>query len=150
YLGPFLDGFYLADAPEFERWTESERASLATEGIRAIEIAAKTAAESGRPEEAAEYWHRLTRIDPANSPIATSYIGARRALGDRSAGLAQGKAHADSLRRELDTGPSRAFQQMLERIREYQTREHAIPARAGSGDPRTPLPLPPFAEQPAA
>jgi DNA-binding SARP family transcriptional activator len=31
YVGPFLDGFYLADAPEFERWTESERASLATE-----------------------------------------------------------------------------------------------------------------------
>ena len=30
YAGPFLDGFYLADAPEFERWTESERASLAT------------------------------------------------------------------------------------------------------------------------
>ena len=30
YVGPFLDGFYLADAPEFERWTESERASLAT------------------------------------------------------------------------------------------------------------------------
>src|SRR5262249_49687003 len=41
YAGAFLDGFYLADAPEFERWTESERASLATEGIRALEIAAR-------------------------------------------------------------------------------------------------------------
>jgi DNA-binding SARP family transcriptional activator len=151
YLGPFLDGFYLADAPEFERWTESERASLATEGIRAIEIAAKTAGESGRPEEAAEYWHRLTRIDPANSRIATSYIEALAALGDRSAALAHGKAHADYLRRELDTGPSRAFQQMLERIREYQTREHAIPtARAETRDVVPAVMSPPAAEQPGA
>src|SRR5947209_6298154 len=28
YAGPFLDGFYLGDAPEFERWAESERALL--------------------------------------------------------------------------------------------------------------------------
>ena len=28
YAGPFLDGFYLRDAPEFERWSESERGRL--------------------------------------------------------------------------------------------------------------------------
>ena len=33
YAGPFLDGFYLADAPEFERWVEEERGSLAADGI---------------------------------------------------------------------------------------------------------------------
>src|SRR5688500_8397415 len=29
YGGPFLDGFFLNDAPEFEQWVESERADLA-------------------------------------------------------------------------------------------------------------------------
>ena len=125
YTGPFLDGFYLADAPEFERWTESERASLATEGIRAIEIAAKASADAGRREEAAELWHRLTKVDPANSRAATSYIEALAALGDRSAALAHAKAHVDYLRRELEEEPSRSFQQAVERIREYETREHA-------------------------
>ncbi|HVE35313.1 MAG TPA: BTAD domain-containing putative transcriptional regulator [Gemmatimonadaceae bacterium] len=125
YVGPFLDGFYLADAPEFERWTESERASLATEGIRAIEVAAKASADAGHRDEAAEFWRRLTATDPANSRAATSYIEALAALGDRSAALAHGKAHADYLRREFDAEPSRAFQQALERIREYETREHA-------------------------
>ncbi|HEV8215331.1 MAG TPA: BTAD domain-containing putative transcriptional regulator, partial [Gemmatimonadaceae bacterium] len=125
YAGPFLDGFYLADAPEFERWTESERASLATEGTRAIEVAAKASADAGRREEAAELWHRLTKIDPANTRAATSYIEALAALGDRSAALAHGKAHADYLRREFDSEPSKGFQQALERIREYETREHA-------------------------
>src|SRR5678815_4386282 len=28
YHGPFLDGFYLSEAPEFERWVEEERARL--------------------------------------------------------------------------------------------------------------------------
>jgi DNA-binding SARP family transcriptional activator/TolB-like protein len=140
YLGPFLDGFYLADAPEFERWTESERSSLATEGIRAIEAAAKASVDGGRREEAAELWHRLTKIDPANSRAATSYIEALAALGDRSAALAHGKAHGDYLRREFDTQPSRAFQQALERIREYETKEHPAAGngrRATGGGPRT-------------
>ena len=29
YHGPFLDGFFLSGAPEFERWTDGERARLA-------------------------------------------------------------------------------------------------------------------------
>ena len=134
FTGPFLDGFYLADAPEFERWTESERASLATEGIRALEVAAKASADASRREESAELWHRLTKIDPANSRAATSYIETLAALGDRSAALAHAKAHADYLRRELEEEPSRAFQQAVERIRQYETREH--PA-AGGGRPAT-------------
>ena len=28
YRGPFLPGFFVADAPEFERWMEEERARL--------------------------------------------------------------------------------------------------------------------------
>ena len=157
YVGPFLDGFYLADAPEFERWTESERASLATDGIRAIEIAAKASADGGRREEAAEHWHRLTHIDPANSRIAKSYIEALAALGDRSAALAHGKAHADYLRREFEAEPDRAFQQALLRLREFDTAEtrvvsvpppvYAPPSQAAltprmAVDPDAPPPVP--------
>ena len=35
YGGPFLDGFYLSDAPEFERWVERERRRLEMEAIAA-------------------------------------------------------------------------------------------------------------------
>ena len=118
YTGPFLDGFYLADAPEFERWVEAERASLTTEGVRAIEIAARSSAESGRREDAAELWHRLTRLDPTNSRIAASYMEALAALGDRAAALAHGRAHADLLRRDLDAEPDRSFEQLMARLRQ--------------------------------
>ncbi len=164
YVGPFLDGFYLADAPEFERWTESERASLATEGIRAIEIAAKASADGGRREDAAEHWHRLTRIDPANSRIAKSYIEALAALGDRSAALAHGKAHADYLLREFETEPDRSFQQAVLRLREFDTAEtrvvslpppvYAPPSKATvtaptGAEPEVPPPIPATVASPA-
>ena len=44
YDGPFLDGFYLTGAPEFERWVEAERATLtvapdtATSGITRAQV----------------------------------------------------------------------------------------------------------------
>lgn len=43
YGGPFLDGFYLTDAPLFERWAEEERAGLTSDGVRAIEHVARDA-----------------------------------------------------------------------------------------------------------
>ncbi len=129
YQGPFLDGFYLADAPEFERWAETERSSLATEAVRAIETVAKASTAAGRKEEAAEHWHRLTRIDPANSRVAASYMEALAALGDRAGAIAHGRSHAELLRREFEAEPDRAFERLMARLRESSvTGEHAVGA----------------------
>ena len=118
YHGPFLDGFSLADAPDFERWVETERASLATAGIRAIEIVARASADAGRREEAAEHWHRLARLDPLDSRIAASYMEALSALGDRAAAIAHGRAHTELRRRELEVGPDAIVERVVERLRE--------------------------------
>ncbi|AHG87850.1 transcriptional activator domain-containing protein [Gemmatirosa kalamazoonensis] len=129
YVGPFLDGFQLADAPEFERWAEAERASLATAGIRAIEIVAKACAEAGRLDEAAEHWHRLTRLDPADPRLAASYMEALAALGDRAAALAHGRAHAELLRRDYEAEPHSAIARLMTRLRElHVTGAHAAVA----------------------
>ncbi len=37
YQGPFLDGFFIADGPEFERWVEAERDRLARVYAGALE-----------------------------------------------------------------------------------------------------------------
>jgi DNA-binding SARP family transcriptional activator/TolB-like protein len=125
---PFLDGFYLADAPEFERWVESERGALATQGVRALEIAAKACADAGRLEEAAEFWRRLTRHDPTDSRIAAAYMEALAALGDRAAAVAHGRAHGDVLRRELEVGPDAAVQRLMTRLRETTVVQGSVAA----------------------
>ena len=117
YAGPFLDGFYLGDAPEFERWVEAERSALAVDGLRAIEIAASDDATAGRLDQAADGWRRLTRFDPLNARVAASYMELLVARGDRATALAHGKSYVELLRRELDTEPDAAIQQLMARLR---------------------------------
>ena len=142
YSGPFLDGFHLNDAPEFERWAESQRASLATAGIRAIEILAKNAAYAGQLDLAAEHWHRLTRLDPADPRLAASYMETLAALGDRAAALAHGRAHAELIRREYEAEPHGAIGRLMNRLSElHVTGSHQIaPAKISR-----PTPVPPHA-----
>ena len=59
YRGPFLDGFFLDDAPEFERWTELERGELARRYRGALEQLAGAAGRRGALTEAADWWCRL-------------------------------------------------------------------------------------------
>ena len=56
YRGPLLDGFFLDDAPEFERWTDRERARLADGYARALEALADAAAGRRDHLDAAEWW----------------------------------------------------------------------------------------------
>ena len=117
YAGPFLEGFYLGEAPDFEQWSEAERSDLALHGLRAIESVAVEHEKAGRLLEAAHSRRRLTRFDPLSEAYAAAYIEVLAAAGDRAGALAHGKTFAEHLRRELDTGPGENFQQLMKRVR---------------------------------
>ncbi|MEO8620948.1 MAG: BTAD domain-containing putative transcriptional regulator [bacterium] len=121
YVGPFLDGFYLSEAPEFERWLEEERAGLAKAGIRALELAARALAEDGRHDEAGQLWLRLTRLDPFNPRFAAAVMEGLAAGGDRVAALAHGRMHVDLVRREFDADPDRTVEALMARLRDAPT-----------------------------
>ncbi|HEV3050816.1 MAG TPA: hypothetical protein VGX50_10925, partial [Longimicrobium sp.] len=70
YAAPFLDGFYVSDAPEFERWVEGERDRLARAYGRALEELALAAEAAGAPLRAAEWWRRLLAHDAFSSRVA--------------------------------------------------------------------------------
>lgn len=131
YAGPFLDGFYLADAAEFERWVESERAAFTVDALRAIEIVATEDAAAGASEQSLDGWRRLTRFDPINSRVAASFMELLLARGDRAAALAHGKAHIELLHRELDTEPDAAIEQLMVRLRDV----NGAPPSATAGRP---------------
>ena len=84
YAGPFLDGFHLSDAPEFERWLEEERAGLARDychGARAPGPAGGRA--RGPAGGAVEWWRKLAAQDPLNARVAIGLMEALVAAGDR-------------------------------------------------------------------
>jgi DNA-binding SARP family transcriptional activator len=98
YTGPFLDGFYLPAAPEFERWAEEERARLHRGALRALETLAERTG-------AVAWWGRLAELDPLSARYAGGQMRALAAEGDQAGALAAFRAHAEAVRRELDAEP---------------------------------------------
>ena len=117
YRGPFLDGFFLSGASEFERWVEGERARLAQRHLGALESLAEAASRRGDKAAAAESWRQLARADPLNARIAVGCMEAMCDAGDRAGALKFGQAYESSLRAELDTEPDRAVAAAVARLR---------------------------------
>ncbi|HKV75144.1 MAG TPA: hypothetical protein VJN95_11535, partial [Gemmatimonadales bacterium] len=59
YRGPFLDGFGLPGAAEFEHWAEIERNALAHDYAGLLEQVATQATKSGDAAAAAGWWKKL-------------------------------------------------------------------------------------------
>ncbi|HLE83418.1 MAG TPA: BTAD domain-containing putative transcriptional regulator, partial [Thermoanaerobaculia bacterium] len=67
YRGPFLDGFYLPDALEFDQWAAIERERFSKELGGALQKHALEAERAGNLREAASRWRRLIELDPLES-----------------------------------------------------------------------------------
>src|SRR6266542_5929185 len=130
YTGPFLDGFYLNGAGEFERWVETERARIAQRACAVLEALAGDAAGRGDHARAAELWRRLATLDPLNVRVAVGVMNALVAAGDRAGALQFARVHERLLRDELDAAPDPAIVELAERLRESPTR---LAARQPSG-----------------
>lgn len=116
YAGPFLDGFYLPGADEFERWAEIERGRLRELAIQAMEAAARAATEAGRAEAATAHWHRLSLVAPLNSRLALGYMRSLAQAGDVAGAIQHGRRHELARRQELGTPPDPAVGELLGRL----------------------------------
>ena len=117
YGGPFLDGFFLKDAPEFERWAEAQRHRLARRLCAALVDLANAAAARGEQARSAEWWRRAAEVDPLDSQIALDVVQALAATGNRGGALHHAQQHAERLRKELGVAPDVRLVQLMERLR---------------------------------
>lgn len=121
YGGPFLDGFYLSDAPDFEHWVEEERAGFAQRQSAAVEALARDAAARGDVVAAAGWWRQLSQVEPFNARVAICYVEALCAAGDRPSALRFVRAYETLLRQQFDTEPDPAVVAAVERLRSMPT-----------------------------
>jgi DNA-binding SARP family transcriptional activator/TolB-like protein len=117
YRGPFLDGFYVEDAPPFQQWAETERDRLARAYADALERLAGAAEAAGDPEEAARWWRRASAHDPCSSRVALRLMRALEAAGDRVSAIRHAEAHEAALREELDIEPDAEVAALAGRLR---------------------------------
>lgn len=131
YAGPFLDGFFLSESPEFERWVERERDRLATACAKALEGLAESAEGAGDFRTAVEWWQGRVAHDPYDSRVAIRLMEALERAGNRAGAIHHAWLHRQRLRKDLEIEPARDVLALEERMRR---------APASQTDPRLEAP----------
>lgn len=132
YRGPFLDGFFLNDAPEFERWAERERERLAAEHARALRRLAEQAGAQGHVTAEIPIWRALAAANPLDQRAATDLVRALIATGDLVGASRVARDYTALVRSELPGEPVPDLEALIERLRRGQQPEAALrtePAR---------------------
>jgi DNA-binding SARP family transcriptional activator len=100
YTGPFLEGFSVGKASEFQDWLEVERARLEQVLAGVLRVQASNL-EEARPLEALELTERLLRIDPLDESAVQTALRLEVRLGRRDAATTRLAAFRRALRAEL-------------------------------------------------
>jgi DNA-binding SARP family transcriptional activator len=116
YQGPFLDGFYLAGAPEFEHWVEQERTRLSGEHAQALRKLATEAQVLGRHTAEIDFWRQITSTDPLGERAAIGLVRALVEAGDWAGAMRQAREYEARVREEVPGAPATGLVAMVERM----------------------------------
>ncbi len=152
YRGDLLEGFFISEAPEFEKWLDAERAKLRRLAAQAAWTLADAEESAGREDAAAEWARRAAGYSLENEGGLRRLVSLLDRVGDRAAAVRAYEEFAAKLRHELGVDPSLQTQQLITAIR---ARETLLPGSAGlaSGQESAPAPetsAPALAQTPAS
>ncbi|MEO6526368.1 MAG: BTAD domain-containing putative transcriptional regulator [Gemmatimonadaceae bacterium] len=117
YGGAFLDGVFVRNAPEFDRWADAERARLQSAYLSACERLARTASSDGRQGDAAALWRHAAARDPVNGRIAVELMTALAESGDLTGAVRYASVHEELVRAELECAPDAAVLELAAKLR---------------------------------
>jgi TolB-like protein/DNA-binding SARP family transcriptional activator/Tfp pilus assembly protein PilF len=144
YRGDLLEGFHIADAPDFTEWLDAERARLADRYSKALETVADEREVAQDYGGAVREWRRLAARDPYNSRVSLRLMRALVAAGDPAGAVQHARMHETLLREELDIVPDpeiAAFVRQLQSVsaepRERPSTEPGFPASGATAEPPT-------------
>ena len=115
--GPFLDGFYLNNAGEFEGWVEAERARLGDRYLRALQRLARQEEARGDHGAAARWWRHVVAADPFGAEGNLALMQQLAASGDRAGALRHARVYEALLRDQLEVPPDTAVTRLEEQLR---------------------------------
>jgi DNA-binding SARP family transcriptional activator/TolB-like protein/Tfp pilus assembly protein PilF len=118
YKGPFLDGFFVPDAPEFEEWSERERQRLASGYRAALEALAQAAEAENELHRAADHWRALAVHDPYDSRVAGRLIHSLANVGNRAGALQHASVHERLLQSEFGMPLPAEIVQLVEKLKQ--------------------------------
>ena len=142
YTGPFLDGFHLPGASEFEHWADGERDRLRRSYARSLESLAEAAEERREWSSAVERWRGLVSEEPYNARVTLRLMRALDGAGDRAGALQQARLHTLLLQQEFEAGPDPDVVALADRLRIFASAADHIEAlnRGARGSRVEPFP----------
>jgi DNA-binding SARP family transcriptional activator/TolB-like protein/Tfp pilus assembly protein PilF len=150
YAGPFLDGFYLSGAPEFERWVDTERDRLAGLFAASLRRLMDVSVERGMLDAASQWSRRLAAHDPFSAAVAMGHMRALAAVGDSAGALRHSRAYAVLVQGDLGIAPDAAVLELARRIAMEENADHMViatdPADQARHDVSVPVGPPPHTE----
>ena len=148
YKSPFLDGFFLSDAPEFEQWANRERERLAISYAKALEALAEEAQAERDFSRAADWWKRRAVQDPYDSRVALRLMQALEASGNRAGAVQHATVHQRLLQQEFGLATAAEITALAERLRKEPASAAPVSAPKSSS-PASPTepPAPPRVER---
>jgi len=117
YRAPFLDGFFLSEAPEFEQWAEGVRERLAGGYRKSLEALGEEAVARQDFSRAVEWWKIRAAQDPYDSRVAARLMRALEAGGNRAAALQHAALHQRLLEGELGMAAAPEIAALAKRLR---------------------------------
>lgn len=113
YRGDLLDGFFVSDAPEFERWLDGERDRLRSLAAEAAGSLAEREESGGNPVGAARWARRRAQLTPYDERAVIDLIGILLRGGDRSGAHREYELYRDRLRADLELEPPAEVERAL-------------------------------------
>lgn len=120
YVGDFLAGFLVRDAPEFEEWVLLQRARYRELVLHTLHALTEHLTARGEYSRAVETAVRLLALDPWREEAHRQLMRLRARTGQRSAALAQYAICRQVLAQELGVEPSAETTALYERLKSAQ------------------------------
>jgi DNA-binding SARP family transcriptional activator/tetratricopeptide (TPR) repeat protein len=136
YTGPFLEGVFLKNVPEFERWVDQERSRLEHVQGDALERLATCATAAKDHVSAVRFWRRRASLTPSDSRAARELMAALVASGDSAGALAHYRAHRALLHDDLGLEPDASLVEYAAAVRQGTS----LPAVVGAAPEATTAP----------
>jgi DNA-binding SARP family transcriptional activator len=115
--GPFLEGFAVSDASEFEDWLASERDLWCRRGVEVLGQAAEALARMGKAQEGSALASRALGLQPTSEFAVRAALRCRSLVGDRSGALELFDRFQARLAKDVGVEPSEETRALAERVR---------------------------------
>ena len=117
YRGDLLPGFFVADAPDVERWLDRTRDRLRRCAADAARALAEERERAGRGKEAVDWARKAVAFAPFDETGVRRLIALLDRLGDRAGALRSYEKLEELLASEFESEPSAETRALVETIR---------------------------------